>query len=53
MLRAGRGILALALIQAAVSLLRLAGLWVVTTRAISGLSLRLRFDRDLLREAMR
>ncbi len=52
-LRAGRGILALALVQAAVSLLRLTGLWIVTSATISGLSLRLRFDGEQLREAMR
>lgn len=52
-LRAGRGILALALIQAAVALFRLVGLWVVTSAALEGSSLRLGFDRELLREAMR
>lgn len=51
-LMAGKGILALAAVQVAVSGLRLAGLWAVASTAISGLSLQFRFDRELLLKAM-
>ncbi|WP_348260951.1 oligosaccharide flippase family protein [Telmatobacter sp. DSM 110680] len=52
-LDAGKGILALAGVQVAVSLSRLAGLWLVASTGISGLSLRLfSFDTDRLREAI-
>jgi O-antigen/teichoic acid export membrane protein len=51
-LMAGRGILALATVQVAVSGLRLAGLWAVASTSINGLTLRFRFDRELLLQAM-
>ena len=51
-LMTGRGIVALATVQVAVSGLRLAGLWAVASTSINGLTLRFRFDRELLLQAM-
>jgi O-antigen/teichoic acid export membrane protein len=51
-LMAGKGILALAAVQVGVVCLRLAGLWALAPAAISGLSLRLCFDRELLSKAI-
>jgi len=44
----GGGIVALAAVQVAVSLFRLAGLWLVAPLAIPGLALRMRFQWDVL-----
>jgi O-antigen/teichoic acid export membrane protein len=47
-LAAGKGIVALAAVQVAVSLFRLASMWMVAPTAVPGLSLRLSFDGGLL-----
>ncbi|HEY1581107.1 MAG TPA: oligosaccharide flippase family protein [Terracidiphilus sp.] len=52
-LASGKGIVALAVVQVAVSLLRLAGLWLVTPAAVAGLSLTPRFHRSLLPDVLR
>ena len=53
MLAAGKGIVALALVQVAVSAAKLGTLWIVTSRSVSGLSLGWGFDWMLLLETMR
>lgn len=50
---AGKGIVALAEVQVAVSLCRLLMLWVVAPRVITGLALRPVFDGELLRRVIR
>jgi O-antigen/teichoic acid export membrane protein len=51
-LMAGKGIVAFATVQVAVWAVRLVGLWIAASASISGLSLRLQFDRGLLLEAL-
>lgn len=49
----GGGIVALAAVQVAVSLFRLAALWFIAPLAIAGLSLRMRFDQNVVADVIR